>query len=568
MQTKKNYTKLDQLTSLRFFAAWMIVIHHSIGLFGIKGFGINLSQGVSFFFILSGFILTYVYPTLDNWAETKRFWRARIARILPAYLASSLLGFLLLGYVWDIKTAIPYLLMVQAWIPLSTYFFAYNTVSWSVSTEFFFYLIFPFLLYKWRNNWLLKLLLSAAILIILLVISNALSLPSYYQALDKYGIELSGLSITQDGLIYINPLARTFEFIFGMIIAFVWRKNNRLTSSNNTLTSSGFSTISELGAIIMCIFSMYYMGFISTWVSGSILGLSTAIWLGGSGSMLAFGLLIYIIAQGRGKISKILCIPFLVLLGEISFSLYLIHKILLDFYVKNISNFSSLSNLSAFIIFSIISLLSSYLIWSLIEMPGRKLILGSNKIHGTRVMKKTWRNYLTASRKTLLAGIILLCITGFLYLRGNSISQNQAKDMTPTSLKVYLGTNFQNVATLRGLRVECKTTGLNIKLAWQSGGISKNRLTNGIHLIDNSGNILEQADYKQPRNVPYLNSDDIWLDTLTIPAEKISENMTGLAISMYSDPSSLILINSDRTDWGGRRLIIRLDSCKHSAVDQ
>jgi len=99
----------------------MIVVHHSVGLFGIDGIGMNLGQGVSFFFVLSGFILAYVYPELGTWAAVRRFWRARIARIWPAYLASFALGFVLLHYPLDGRTAAAHLLMVQAWLPLSAY---------------------------------------------------------------------------------------------------------------------------------------------------------------------------------------------------------------------------------------------------------------------------------------------------------------------------------------------------------------------------------------------------------------------------------------------------------------
>ncbi len=77
--------KLDQLTSLRFFAAMVIVFHHATNSFGIRPIGVNLGQGVSFFFVLSGFILYYVYPKLATWPNIRQFWRARIARLWPAY---------------------------------------------------------------------------------------------------------------------------------------------------------------------------------------------------------------------------------------------------------------------------------------------------------------------------------------------------------------------------------------------------------------------------------------------------------------------------------------------------
>ena len=84
----KNTAKLEQMTSLRFFAALMIVFHHADGLFGIGHAPLNLGQGVSFFFVLSGFILTFVYPSLDSGREVRRFWLALCADLagLPGHL--------------------------------------------------------------------------------------------------------------------------------------------------------------------------------------------------------------------------------------------------------------------------------------------------------------------------------------------------------------------------------------------------------------------------------------------------------------------------------------------------
>lgn len=136
---KKNTIKIKQLTPLRFFAALMILINH--GLFGIhlNSKGIEFGQGVSFFFVLSGFILTHVYQKLESWKDIKQFYKARIARIYPAYFFASLLGFWLLSYRWNNITAATYFCMLQAWLPLPNHYFSYNAVGWSISTELFFY---------------------------------------------------------------------------------------------------------------------------------------------------------------------------------------------------------------------------------------------------------------------------------------------------------------------------------------------------------------------------------------------------------------------------------------------
>ena len=148
--------KLNALTSLRFVAAALIVIHHSRGLFGFGEyllFPFQLDQGVSFFFVLSGFILAYAYPNLNGFKNISRFLLSRFARIWPAHVVAFLLLCLLFPspFEWySLRGYNPFLLagvnlfMVHGWIPIETYFFSFNNVSWSISTEFFFIYVFHF----------------------------------------------------------------------------------------------------------------------------------------------------------------------------------------------------------------------------------------------------------------------------------------------------------------------------------------------------------------------------------------------------------------------------------------
>lgn len=83
--------KLDALTGLRFFAALGIAILHARGAMGIPAefhelVFPTLIQGVSFFFVLSGFILTYKYPSLEDAAARRRFLWSRFSRLWPAHM--------------------------------------------------------------------------------------------------------------------------------------------------------------------------------------------------------------------------------------------------------------------------------------------------------------------------------------------------------------------------------------------------------------------------------------------------------------------------------------------------
>lgn len=364
----KEYLKLDQLTALRFFVALMVVLHHSNGLFGINIQHFSW-QGVSFFFILSGFMLTCVYPSLDTFPKIKRFWRARIARLWPAYIASFVLGFYLLSYVWHTPIALANLLMVHAWIPMSAYYFSYNSVCWSVSAEISCYLMFPILIYKWNQYWKIKFLLSIAVLLILLYTIHYFQLPKY----GDPSVRSEGLLVTQHGLLYISPLSRIFQFIFGMVVATLWLKKN--WSIKSTL-----ATHYEIAAIVLYVLSIYYCRTIAGWCGKSPLGDTAMYWLKNCGLFLPAGLLIFVIAQGQGRISKILSSPFLIFLGQLSFSIFLLHQILLNFYQKNLLLFSHIPNPIAFLIFFTILMLSSYLLWACVEIPGRRFILGGEKI--------------------------------------------------------------------------------------------------------------------------------------------------------------------------------------------
>lgn len=108
--------------------------------------------GVSFFFILSGFIIAYNYQQklMERKVSKRQFWVARIARIYPLHIAT-LLGVAVIGNLlhpmgwWEgLKHFIPALFLLHPFVPRMDYFFYFGSPSWSLGCEQLFYLLFPF----------------------------------------------------------------------------------------------------------------------------------------------------------------------------------------------------------------------------------------------------------------------------------------------------------------------------------------------------------------------------------------------------------------------------------------
>lgn len=366
--------KLHTLTTLRFVAATMIVFHHlddHCGFSKMEDRTFPLASAVTFFFMLSGFILTYAYPSLESWEERKKFLISRIARIWPVHCfllcVVCLLTFSgLIHNVGGRRAAILNLFMIHSWIPSVNNYFSFNAPSWSISTEFFFYLCFPLIIYNWSKTWLWKIIVIFLIPIILMFTCAYFQFPDYSPIYT---------GITNHGVLFINPLARLTEFCLGILTATIWVKYKDKIKYNYIL-----GTIGELIVIFLVILNLLYYAEVQQ-LTMKIISKNIVhefdIWTGQSSILacLSFMLLIMTFAQQRGVISKIFSFRLSVLLGEISFSIYLIHQIINRTYLENIAFFEGISNKTIFIIYWMLLLSCSYLIWRFVECPARSWIL-------------------------------------------------------------------------------------------------------------------------------------------------------------------------------------------------
>ena len=157
--------ELPELRSIRFPFGFLIVIYHYTNYFAdYEQSGWVILEDLAFvldcFFILSGFVMAHVYARLPA-LDYGKYINRRLFRIYPLHLLTflSLVVIAIVGTAsgyqatnperYDFDTALLHLTMVHAWFfdPVITF----NVPSWSVSAEWFVYLLFPLFFIMGRN---------------------------------------------------------------------------------------------------------------------------------------------------------------------------------------------------------------------------------------------------------------------------------------------------------------------------------------------------------------------------------------------------------------------------------
>ena len=318
--------KLNVLTSLRFFAALCIVVLHAgnHGLLPMKYVQIfDLSKGVTFFFVLSGFVLGYTYNgrAVNAW----RFFQARFARIWPVTILSIFFVLLILPKLiylpsssggWPVGIVlILNLLCLQAFFPVPDVFFSFNAVAWSISAEVFFYFCFP-LIHKLKTSSLLIITILYSLLILLLAYLLSFS--------DLVGFSSESLDIpVWQGFVYINPIARLPEFLMGILLARLFLSEQfvliRHLYDKAKLKCWFLVDVLEIFSVIFAL----WFGFRNFSFS---LPLTAQVALGQMVSGLFFCFLILTSTISSGSFYMLFKWKPLLLLGEVSFGLYLFHQ--------------------------------------------------------------------------------------------------------------------------------------------------------------------------------------------------------------------------------------------------
>lgn len=360
-------TDLPALTSLRFFAAAVIVIYHLSALGFIDGdlyTKFQLSNGVSFFYVLSGFILQHSYSSRMATTSYREFMFMRIARIWPLHIAVVIIilcAGLFSGRQFDGQNLFLVVTLMQSWLPDPATHFGINGVSWSISNELFFYAMFPL------SAWLVR---RSAIGLFVVI---AAILPIYFSQLPIVTDE--GV---RNGLYAINPISRLPEFLLGVLICHLGQR--WILSSG--APRSMLWTIAEISTLISIVALNVAIVSISNFVY-QIFGHGTTVWFYSAGTAPAFCLCILVFAIGRGYISRLLSNRVLVFLGEISFSLYLVHQQLIMHFKPTTA--------TDFILLFVTMFVCSVAGWALIEKPCMRWVrsrVDHHKVQRLRIKQK------------------------------------------------------------------------------------------------------------------------------------------------------------------------------------
>ena len=304
--------------------------------------------GVDIFFVVSGFLITSItlIQKENNKFSFAKFYFSRIRRIVPAYYVFLLVISCLTLYLYipvdiaEYTRRLFYSVIFNSnsyFAGLDNYFGAGSSENpllhtWTLAIEMQFYLVLPFIIYFFNKK--KSLILSIALFILLL---------SYAQ----YQI-----SIGNDNLMYFSLLARSPEFLVGVILSLMMSiYQDKLTLNKNIQTVLGV-----LGVIILIVSA----GMISE--SSKFPGLLAIIPCSGA---------FLILWNKEGVVNKLLSNKVFVYIGELSYSIYLWHWGFLALMRYNTMSYTL--TMTQYLIVIVLTIICSVLSYYLVENTFRRI---------------------------------------------------------------------------------------------------------------------------------------------------------------------------------------------------
>jgi peptidoglycan/LPS O-acetylase OafA/YrhL len=314
--------KLHPLTSIRFFGAVYVMAGHwwrvgvPIGSHNDLLFRSLFLGGacVSGFYLLSGFILGWVYLTEGERLNKRQFYISRFARIYPIFLITLVADtpWYFLSHIAQfgvrgalIKTGTVFtscLLMLQAWGP---HFWGMDFPNWSLSVETLCYTLFPIVgFFLWRLRgvrvWIAMLFLYVG--------GQALVATAVMVALSK--------KIDPEVILYFPPL-HVSTFFLGILVARLQVCSSERDRGVRPAAWPAYTAVGISAATYAVLILITSNAFVDSPFGRAF------IWDGFLAPI--FCLLVWALSQENTGVSRLLSTKWLVILGDASYGLYLIH---------------------------------------------------------------------------------------------------------------------------------------------------------------------------------------------------------------------------------------------------
>jgi len=294
--------KLDQLTITRFIAALSVVLFHGGRKLAFVRHFPMLAAGptaVGYFFVLSGFVMALVYYRPGAPFNFRNYWLARFSRIYPVYILSFVLTCLhYLNILSRIKPPKVWanIFLYQAWIP--DYVLTFNIAAWSLSVEVFFYLLLPALLIWAMRRPAKEVIWFSIGFWLLSQILNSFLLTHFRSGMGNF-------------LAYF-PLFHLNSFLVGLAGGIWYFTYSARLTINPIINRIGLAA--SLGMVLLLLSLRAYLPAFPRTFSLDV-GLLAPLFL----------MIVLTLALDTSLLSQWLSHPWLVLLGDASYALYILH---------------------------------------------------------------------------------------------------------------------------------------------------------------------------------------------------------------------------------------------------
>lgn len=292
---------IETLQSLRFIFFVMIFMSH-FEYDGLPAFDAGGDCGVSFFFILSGFVLSSAYgnKVSSDGFRYRQFMARRVKKLYPLHLLC-LLAFVVINIrsmdAGTLVRLLPNLLLVQSWIPSAGFYFSANAVSWFLSDILLCYSVFPAVFQAVHR--MTPMALTGA----------------WAAVLAAYAVLLCNIpDAMTNAIVYVFPPVRTVDFAIGVTLwrVAVWLKKRRIAVFESRLTA----TAAELAVFAALAMTLAAHPYVNLQIRTACLFWPVNVAI----------ILLFACEKQCGALAWLLRRKPLIWLGNISFPLFMVHQ--------------------------------------------------------------------------------------------------------------------------------------------------------------------------------------------------------------------------------------------------